>query len=316
VTVEAGRLEFRHPTVRSAVYDAASPIARREAHRALAESAAEDHQIERRAWHLAAAAPASDEAVAEALDRAALVARRRGGHAEAASALERAAELGAPGSDRASRLREAAADAWLVGRTDHARTLLGTALESTDDRVLRARIQHRLGAIEMWHGSPVAAQSLLVEEASKVEELDRARAARMLTDAAWACFMAANVSTGLAAAERACELSADAGGIVETLAKAVLGIAFTLGGETDRAVSLFDGYLGLLESIESAPSSGIYQPLRPDGHVLMWFEQYDRAREVLTRTIDGARATRRLAWPNSAHRQTRGTSIRTHLGRT
>src|ERR687888_148776 len=240
-----GRLEFRHPLFRSAVYDAASTIARRQTHRALAGAAVPSAQIERRAWHLAAAAPKSDEA---------------------------------------------AADAWLVGRADRARKLLGAALDSTDDARLRARIQHRLGGIEMWQGSPMEAQSLLVEEASKVEELDPARAARMLTDAAWASFMAAEVSSGLAIAERACELGARTGGIAETLAKAVLGIALTLGGETERAVASFGDYLSLLESIESAPPVGLYQPLRPDGQLLMWFEQYDRAREVLTRTIDGARA--------------------------
>lgn len=285
-----GRLEFRHPLFRSAVYDAASTIARRQTHRALAGAAVPSAQIERRAWHLAAAAPKSDEAAAEALDAAALAARSRGGHAEAASAFERAADLGAEGSERVRRLREAAADAWLVGRADRARKLLGAALDSTDDARLRARIQHRLGGIEMWQGSPMEAQSLLVEEASKVEELDPARAARMLTDAAWASFMAAEVSSGLAIAERACELGARAGGIAETLAKAVLGIALTLGGETERAVASFGDYLSLLESIESAPPVGLYQPLRPDGQLLMWFEQYDRAREVLTRTIDGARA--------------------------
>jgi DNA-binding CsgD family transcriptional regulator len=112
----------------------------------------------------------------------------------------------------------------------------------------------------------------------------------MLTDAAWASFMAAEVGSGLAAAEQACELGQRAGGIAETLAKAALGIALTLGGETERAVALFGDYLALLDSIESSPTSGLYQPLRPDGQLLMWFEQYDRSKEVLMRTIDGARA--------------------------
>src|SRR5205823_14249368 len=117
-------------------------------------------------------------------------------HAEAASGFERAAELGADGPKRARRLREAAADAWLVGRADHAQALLDDALERSADRRLRAQIQHRRGGIEMWQGSPIAARALLIEEAAAVEEVDPARAARMLTDAAWACFMAAEVTTG------------------------------------------------------------------------------------------------------------------------
>jgi DNA-binding CsgD family transcriptional regulator len=283
-------LEFRHPLFRSAVYEAASEIARRETHRALARSAVPSQQIGTRAWHLAAATPGSDETAAEALDAAALAARRRGGHAEASSAFERAAALGTEGPERVRRLRGAAADAWLVGRADHARKLLVAALDSTNDPRLRARIQHRLGGIEIWQGSPIAARSLLVEEASKVEEVEPARASRMLTDAAWASFMAGEVSSGLAIAERACELGAIAGGITETLAKAVLGIALTLEGETERAIALFGDYLAAVESIESPPASGLYQPLRPDAQLLMWFEQFDRAKEVLTRTIDGARA--------------------------
>ena len=290
VSAADGGLEFRHPLFRTAVYEAASEIARQETHRALAGSAKPSEQIGRRAWHLAAATPGSDETAAEALDAAALAARRRGGHAEASSAFERAAELGQEGAGRARRLREAAADAWLVGRADRARTFLAAALDATDDPRLRARIQHRLGGIEIWQGSPIAAYSLLVEEASKIEELDPSRAARMLTDAAWASFVAGEVSSGRAVAERACELGASTGGITETLAKAVLGIALTLEGEAEQAIALFDDYLAVVESIESAPASGLFQPLRPDAQLLMWFEQYDRAREVLTRTIDGARA--------------------------
>ena len=80
------------------------------------------------------------------------------------------------------------------------------------------------------------------------------------------------------------------GGISESVAKAVVVIALVLSGDAQRAVPLFSDYIGLLDSVESAPSFGLYQPLRPDGQLLMWFEQYDRAREVLVRTIDSARA--------------------------
>src|SRR5439155_23673902 len=90
--------------------------------------------------------------------------------------------------------------------------------------------------------------------------------------------------------KRANELGTRAGGMAGTLAKAVLGIALVLSGDAQRAVPLFADYIGLLDSVESSPSLGLYRPLRPDGQLLLWFEQYDRAREVLTRTIDGARA--------------------------
>jgi DNA-binding CsgD family transcriptional regulator len=290
VSATAGRLQFRHPLLRTAIYHAAPSVARRAAHQALAGFAAGEWELDRRAWHLAAAAPAQDEAAAEALEQTALAARQRGGRAEAASAFERAAELGAEGPERARRLREAAVDAWLVGRADRAYELLDAALEHAGDERARAGIQHRRGVIEMWQGSPGSAHRLLVSEAAKVRELDQARAARMLTDAAWAGFMAAEITTGRETAQRACDLGAATGGITETLAKAALGIALVLSGDAKNAVPLFADYLSLLESIESSHALGLYQPLRPDGQLLTWFEQFDRAREVLTRTIDSARA--------------------------
>jgi DNA-binding CsgD family transcriptional regulator len=288
ITVEQGRIEFRHPLLRSAIYQT-TPGGRRQAvHEALAAASLAAGLRPAAAWHRAVAAPAPDAEVAAALEQAAREARARGGHAEAASAFERAARLTAGEDLRARRLREAADDARIGGRAERALELLEQALDCATEPLLQARIHHLRGAVLMWHGAPKEARELLAHQAEGVAEFDPARAARMLTDAAWASFLAADITRGRSTAERACALVEGTGGVAEILAGAVLGLAFLLSGEVERAAPLLGRYR---ESFGAeAGFVRAYQLLRPSGHVLTWVEQYDGAEEVLARMIDAARS--------------------------
>ena len=65
VTIREGRVEFRHPLVRSAIYTSADPAERRTVHRAVA-GATDDE--DRRAWHLSETVLGTDDEVAARLD--------------------------------------------------------------------------------------------------------------------------------------------------------------------------------------------------------------------------------------------------------
>jgi DNA-binding CsgD family transcriptional regulator len=127
--IDGSELRFRHPLVRSAIYQTASPAERQAAHRALSEVVI--GEPDRRVWHRAAASLGADEEVAKELEEAAARAERRGAPAVAIGALELAAELSEDAWHRGSRLVGAAELAFELGRQEPGLGFLRTA-ESLD----------------------------------------------------------------------------------------------------------------------------------------------------------------------------------------
>ncbi|WP_234814293.1 AAA family ATPase [Mycolicibacterium conceptionense] len=124
VTVGGGRIQVRHPLIRSTVYGAAPLSSRVRVHRALADATTDTTKA---AWHRAEAAFGPDEQVAGDLEHAAGVARARGAGAEAAAALRRAAVLSPEVDCRVRRLAAAAEIARSSGLTAEAISILKEA---------------------------------------------------------------------------------------------------------------------------------------------------------------------------------------------
>ncbi|GAB4584037.1 LuxR C-terminal-related transcriptional regulator [Nocardia sp. IFM 10818] len=247
VRVEDGRIVFSHPLVRAAAYDGATAARRREAHRVLAEMLDAIAHADRRAWHLAAAAEAPDEAVAAALDEAARRALGRGGLVEVTAAYRRAADLSPDPVARGRRLYAAARAAAEGGDLDAATEFVERALPLTTTPVALAGLSELQAEIALAQDRPQAAQQSLGTAAAFVAAQDPELAGSLLFRAAEAAWSAGDLtavahtaaraeSSGLPGAERVRALAdlmaglnpgadADAGQSITALRFLMTGIA-------------------------------------------------------------------------------------------
>ena len=122
VVIDGSELRFRHPLVRSGIYQASSTEARRNAHAALA--AAIRSNPDRVAWHLAASTLGTDGRVAAEMESAAQRALQRGALTVAAAAMARAAELAEDPATRNRNLVRAARTAAEVAPREEVLKLL------------------------------------------------------------------------------------------------------------------------------------------------------------------------------------------------
>jgi DNA-binding CsgD family transcriptional regulator len=285
LTISEGRFTFRHPLVRSVLYHGAAGAERRDVHRALADVL--EQAPERRAWHLAAAAIEPDPQVADALEQAALGARRRGGPATAARTFHRAATLSPEPSEQARLLREAADDAQLSGRSEWAIDLLDGALALVEDPLVRADLHEVRGRVVGMQGRALEAYEAMTAQAESILDLDPGRAALLFCEACYPGVMTGELDQSLAVAQRACDVAATVGGdalLLPRLARA--GVRTMRGEAAEREM------LNTIDAVLAAPNlpPTAVQPLVLGITSLTWVEEFDRARELLLPVVDGARA--------------------------
>jgi DNA-binding CsgD family transcriptional regulator len=121
IDADVDSIHFRHPLIRSAVWQSAGFSQRRRVHEALA--AVLEADPDRRVWHRAALMSGTHENLARELEQAGARARRRGAVDVALTALRRAVQLSAQGH-RAGRMLATAELAFERGRPDIAKAML------------------------------------------------------------------------------------------------------------------------------------------------------------------------------------------------
>ena len=280
ITVSASGLSFAHPIVRTAVDRAATPSARRGAHRALAAAVSGPQ----RAWHLAAAAQSPDEALAAELEALGYDAAQRGAPATAAITLARAAELSPDRTRAIGRTVAAAAMAITDGSPARATALLDPVLPDAREPGLRADVQLLRGMAIQQAGSPMAAFALLEAEAEQVVAHDRARAAGLLTQAGVALVAHGSMDRLAALARRALDLAPPEAELVPAVLHAS---ALATLGEHARARTLLRRRHAALRALD--PTGPGHEILAVAALVHLWMEDYEDAQRLLVWLVETCR---------------------------
>ena len=246
ISVQGTRLEFRHPLVRSALYEAATSSERRSAHRALADALArDDAQSDRRAWHLAASVLEHDEDVVRALEEAAERAEDRAGYMAAARALERAAALSADAPAQGRRLASAARAASIVGADEYATALARQALPLVTDPVSGAEIARVFAIFEIRHGRPLDVFPTVLEAARAVAAADPQKALELLLFATWVSSDGGDRDGQLEVARLASTIvPAEADAWSAFVVDFLVGCGAMAAGDTARGVPLLERAIG------------------------------------------------------------------------
>ena len=283
VTIDAGRTEFRHPLIRSAVYGSAPAAERRAAHAALAASCVEDDLRWDRVAHLAAAAMEPNEDLAGSVDQLAGNVRSRGGAAAAAEWYERAARLSTERGPRLRRLLAGAEAAQLAGRSEQAVRLLEEAERETGDATERALVELQRGRIDARSGSTLVAGDRFLRAARTVEEEAPELAASLYIESIDPSIRAGRPAEALAAATRAGELSGGTGsaGLMARIAQAA-SLVF-MGDAAQAAIAIDEA----ADAVERSPElSSDFQLRAYLALVLAFAERAAAAGAILDDLID------------------------------
>jgi DNA-binding CsgD family transcriptional regulator/Tfp pilus assembly protein PilF len=157
---------FSHPLVRSAILGQSDAATRRQAHGHVAaalEQSTRQQDQDRRVWHLAAMALATDDPIATMLEDMADRYRASGAVDSASGALERAADLTSDPVEYRRRLLAAARDALHGGDAVRARRLVEPILEEDAGNYEAVLVRSE---VDMWQGRHESALTELRQAAA------------------------------------------------------------------------------------------------------------------------------------------------------
>ncbi len=248
------RVTYRHPLLRSAVYQAAPVAERRLVHRALAETADPDHDPDLRVWHLAQALHRPDEEIAAELERLAQRAWTRGGLAATAAFLDRSTTLTPDPTRRAVRALKAAEVATVAGGVEQAVRLVALAKAGPVTEELAARIDLARAKIAFLVGCSRKAPAMFLKAARRLEPFDPALVREGYMFALSAAVHKAHLATGggvhdVASAVRAAPAAAGPAHVADLLLE---GFATSITDGYASGAPLLDRALGALEESGAA----------------------------------------------------------------
>jgi DNA-binding CsgD family transcriptional regulator len=239
-------VRFSHPLMRSAAYGSATVGQRRQAHGALANALPAGKRADAALWHRAMSTLTADEEIAAELEAAAERSELRGGHASAATAFDRAAQLSDDASSRGRRLAAAAEAAWEAGQVDRARDWVDEALPLVN-QPKHARLLYLRGVIEGRAGKFEEALTTFSEGIAETQDVSLALV--MLREASDSALLAGDVDKMIELGERASQC-APVTEIDRFIVASLTGLAAELSGDYARGARLFTEAVEVAELLD------------------------------------------------------------------
>ncbi|HET8620136.1 MAG TPA: AAA family ATPase [Acidimicrobiales bacterium] len=293
VTLDGGRVAWRHPLLRCAAHQVLAAAQRRDLHGALALATDAAGHPDRAVWHLSQSVAGPDAAVAERLADAAALAYRRGAVVAAAEAYEQAARLAPSGPQRARHIFGAADVRWAGGDFERAAALLRPAIGRVDDVVTRAEMAVILGQAETWLSGAGRAVEIFEDHARAAAAAAPDLAAVLMLHATMARLMRLDIGGALeaaGAAAAAAERAGEPGVLFGAYAVRALASFFAGGGPAAEVAIEPIGQLAVA-NLDDKDDQGVATIIQLCAYAYLTRGDNERAVELLSMVIEHSDAS-------------------------